>query len=148
VSQFISFNNCSLILYCVILNGIRSRHCVVQSHPFAEVVNGKYVSNPWYSIPLKPNQVQIVVGTNIGIVADRKNRYKAKRIIVHSGYSKLKENHDLTVPFELVPYTNDIALIEIDGALELGENVKALEIAPEKFSPECTCTFISIFESD
>jgi len=107
------------------------RHCVV-SNATNNVT--------WYSTQYDPNQVEVVVGTNIGSAATKANTYFVKRIVVHERYSslwsaQLLDPIQLERPDGLKHIYNDIALLEMDREIEFTDNVKALRIARTGFNP-------------
>jgi hypothetical protein len=78
---------------------------------------------------MTPNELDIIVGTNLRSYAIPSNRYRVKEVIVHPGYSGLKGNdHSKTY--------NDVAMLEIHGPIKFNKYVSALRIAPPGFNPQ------------
>jgi hypothetical protein len=82
-----------------------------------------------YSARLTPNQVDIIVGTNLASAALPSNLYRVEKVIVHPDYPFLK-GHDNALA------RNDIALLKIHGPIKFNKYVSALRIAPSGFKPQ------------
>jgi len=124
-------NNIGFCLINHYTNYILFSHCVVDAFPLPSATQ----QEEWYSVPMSPKKLEIIIGTNVRSVSHPSNRLKVKRVLVHDKYSHLQQNRNQYISLDRDRIRNDIALLEIDGEIKFNNYVKAIKIAPEGFAP-------------